>query len=251
MTDTPPYALLLSLIEERSAALRDAVAAAPELAARVPGCPEWTLHDLVAHLGAVHRFWAVVVARGDEAGPPPPEQLGDREPRGDLSTWSADSTDLLLTALRAAEPESPCWTWWAESGAPMTAGAVARHQVQEAAVHAFDAQETIGKPEPLPAAVAVDGVAEFLSVGLASQGPWPHRPARLAFAAVDGPTHLVDLSPSGVTLDPAASGEPLVTVHAPASDLVLAFYGRIPFSDLRVEGDASVLAELRAWSDTA
>jgi hypothetical protein len=37
MTDTPPYAELLSLIDDRSAALRDAVAAAADLGARVPG----------------------------------------------------------------------------------------------------------------------------------------------------------------------------------------------------------------------
>jgi hypothetical protein len=42
----------------------------------------------------------------------------------------------------------------------------------------------------------------------------------------------------------------VATVHAPASDLVLALYGRIPFDSLRVDGDRSVLAQLRAWSDT-
>jgi hypothetical protein len=38
------------------------------------------------------------------------------------------------------------------------------------------------------------------------------------------------------------------TVHASASDLVLALYGRVQFDDFRVEGDRSVLAELRGWS---
>ena len=61
----------------------------------------------------------------------------------------------------------------------MTAGAVARHQAQEAAVHAWDAQKTIGKPEPIPASVAVDAVAEFLEVTLGSQGPWPPGPDRV------------------------------------------------------------------------
>src|SRR3954468_17941373 len=191
MTDTPPYAQLLSLIDERLATLRDAVAAAPDLAARVPGCPSWTLRDLVAHVGAVQRFWAVLVALADDSAPPRPEQRPDQDPEGDLLQWSAESTRLLLDALDAAGPASPSWAWWAPSGAPLTAGAVARHQVQEAAVHAFDAQETIGRAEPVPAAVAVDGVAEFLSVGLGSQGLWPGRPARVAFSAVDGPTHVV------------------------------------------------------------
>jgi uncharacterized protein (TIGR03083 family) len=237
----------LSLIDSRSAALRSAVAAAPELAAKVPGCPDWALADLVEHLGGVQRFWAVVVSSADDSGPPPREEAGFESPTGDLVAWSAESTRVLLEALRAAGPASPSWAWWVASGAPLTAEAVARHQVQEAAVHAYDAQETIGKPESLPGAVAVDGVAEFLSVPLASMGAWPHRPARIAFAAIDGPTYVIDLSPSGVSLDPAASGAPLATVHGSASELVLGLYNRIPLDGLHVEGDSAVLGELKGW----
>jgi uncharacterized protein (TIGR03083 family) len=260
MTTTPPsadrsyadlpYADLLTLIDERSAAFRDAVAAAPDPTARVPGCPDWALADLVEHVGGVQRFWAVVVSAADDTGPPPPEQTDFESPTGDLVAWSAESTRLLLDALRAADPQAPSWAWWAASGTPLTAVAVARHQVQEAAVHTYDAQETIGRPGPLPAAVAVDGVAEFLSVGLASQGPWPDRPVRIAFTATDGPTYVVDLSPSGVSVDPAPAGSPLVTVHAAASDLVLALYNRIPLTALPAEGDPAPLTELRAWIDS-
>lgn len=250
MPDTPPFPELLALIEDRSAALRSAVAIAPSLEARVPGCPEWSLHDLVAHLGRVQRFWAVTTALADPGAPPTAEERGDLDPHGDLMTWFTGSTDRLLDALRAAGPDRPAWTWWAASGAPMTAGAIARHQVQEAAVHAFDAQESAGKPEPLPAAIAVDGVAEFLSVGLASNGAWPHRPARVAFTATEGPAWLVDLSPAGVQFAPAAGGDPVTTVHGSASDLVLALYGRIPDADLRVDGDRTVLTDLKSWSDT-
>ncbi|SDT62071.1 maleylpyruvate isomerase family mycothiol-dependent enzyme [Actinoplanes derwentensis] len=250
MTSTPPFPELLSLIENRSAALREAVAAAPDRTARVPGCPDWSLTDLVAHLGAVHRFWAATVSEADDSRPPAPERIGDREPHGDLLEWSAASTALLLAALRDAGPEDPSWAWWAGSGAPLTAGAVARHQVQEAAVHAYDAQETIGRPEPLPAAVAVDGVGEFLSVGLGSLGAWPHRPARVGFHAVEGPSWTLDLSPVGARQGPAASGEPVTRVQATASDLVLALYCRIPLSAVRVDGDRSVAEQLTVWSNS-
>ena len=241
---------LLALVDDRSAALRSAAAAASSLEARVPGCPDWTLTDLICHLGAVQRFWAVVVRLADPSAPPTAEQRGDTDPRGDLLEWSAESTALLLDALRAAGPERPAWAWWAESGAPMTAAAIARHQVQEAAVHAYDAQEAAGEPAPLPAAVAMDGVAEFLSVGMASLGKWPHRPARVAFTAIEGPSWVVDLSPAGVQLDPAASGEPVTTVHGSASDLVLALYKRIPVDAVRLDGDRSVFGEMLAWSAT-
>ncbi|HWS32772.1 MAG TPA: maleylpyruvate isomerase family mycothiol-dependent enzyme [Actinoplanes sp.] len=250
MTSTPPFPDLLPLIESRSAALRDAVAAAPDRTARVPGCPDWALTDLVAHLGAVHRFWAATVADADDSRAPSAERIGDREPHGDLLEWSAASTELLLAALRDAGPESPSWAWWSDSGAPLTAAAVARHQVQEAAVHAYDAQETIGRAEPLPAAVAVDGVGEFLSVGLASLGAWPHRPARVGFQAIEGPSWTLDLSPAGAKEGPAASGDPVTRIQATASDLVLALYARIPLSEVRIDGDRAVAGQLIAWSNS-
>jgi uncharacterized protein (TIGR03083 family) len=239
----------LALIDGRSAALRSAVAAAPSLTARVPGCPEWTLVDLVEHLGGVQMFWAVVVSSADASAPPPAEKTNFDSPTGDLVSWSESATRQLLDALGAAGPSSPSWAWWGASGAPLTALAVARHQVQEAAVHARDAQETIGAAAPLPSAVAVDGVAEFLSVGLASLGPWPGKPVSVTFAVSDGPAHLVDLSSSGVSFDPPSPGSPAVTVHGSANELVLGLYNRIPLDGLRVEGDAAVLGELKTWAN--
>src|ERR1700722_4947100 len=198
---TPDFADLLDMIEERSAALRTAAAdAGPQ--ARGPGCPAWSGRALVPPLGEVHRFWAADVAAGPAAEPPDDDQVPDREPAAGLPTaellaWSAASTDTLLAAPRAAGPDRPCWTWWAASGAPMTSGAVARHQVHEAAVHAFDAQEAAGHAGPLPAGLAADGIGEFLTVGLASSGAWPFAPARVALTAPGGPAWLVELSDAG------------------------------------------------------
>lgn len=45
----------------------------------------------------------------------------------------------MLDAMRAAGPDRGCWTWWGNSQAPETSGAVARHQIQEIAVHTYDA----------------------------------------------------------------------------------------------------------------
>jgi len=223
-------------ISDRSAALRSAVAAAPSLQARVPGCPEWTLADLTEHLGGVQMFWAVVVSAGGLDKPAVPDFPS---PTGDLVPWSEAATNQLLDALRAAGPSAPSWAWWGSSGAPLNAGAVARHQVQEAAVHARDAQETIGRAEPLPSAVAVDGVAEFLSVPLASMGPWPGAPARIVFAPSDGPAQELEL---GTAPDSVA-----LTVHGTAGELVLGLYNRIPLDSLRSEGDTALLGELKAW----
>lgn len=244
---TPPYPELLTLIDERASALR--AAAAGNLEARVPGCPDWSVRDLVVHLGEVHRFWAATVSAGPSDTPLSEEAVGDRTFSGDLFAWSAESTRLLLDALRDTDPDRGCWTWWGASGAPMTAGAVARHQVQEAAVHAYDAQDAAGRPEPVPAAIAVDAVPEFLQVSLGSLGTWPHRPARLALSAVEGPTWLLDLTPRGATPDPAPSGEPLATVQAPASDLLLLLFKRIGPGAVTIKGDRAAVDELLSWID--
>ena len=244
---TPPYPELLSLVDERSSALRDA--AAGNLEARVPGCPDWKVRDLVEHLGEVHRFWAATVLAGPSDTPPSAAAIGDRTPSGDLFAWSAESTRLLVDALRDTDPDRGCWTWWGASGAPMTAGAVARHQVQEAAVHAYDAQDAAGRAEPVPAAIAVDAVPEFLQVSLGSLGKWPHRPARLALSAVEGPTWLLDLTPEGATPDPAPSGEPVATVRASASDLLLILFKRIGLDAVTITGDRAVVGELLSWID--
>jgi hypothetical protein len=88
----PAFDDLLSQIEDRSAALRAAAAGTPAQA-RVPGCPDWSLHDLIAHLGGVQRFWAAVVQAGPADGPP--DDVPGSEPQGDLLAWSAESAAVI------------------------------------------------------------------------------------------------------------------------------------------------------------
>lgn len=70
MTESLEFSALLQLIDERSAAFGSAVAAASSLEAPVPSCPEWTLFDLVQHLGTGQRWWAAIVAAGPAEAPP-------------------------------------------------------------------------------------------------------------------------------------------------------------------------------------
>src|SRR5882724_9580833 len=115
---TPEFPDLLRLIDERSTAFRAAVAAAPGLDVQVPTCPEWTLFDLVRHLGQVHRFWAAIAAAGPFARPAKSASEGapaaPRE-REALLAWSAASTQQLLHALRDVGPDRGCWTRWGKS----------------------------------------------------------------------------------------------------------------------------------------
>jgi uncharacterized protein (TIGR03083 family) len=249
--ETLNFSDMVALVEDRSAALR-AAAAQAGFAARVPGCPDWQVFDLIAHLGEVQLFWAAVVGAGEADGPPSDDVVGDTEPHGDLLTWSAEATSRLAAELREAGPDRMCWTWWESSGAPMTSGAVARHQVQEAAVHAYDAEQAAGHGEPLPPAVAADGVGEYLTVELPTNGPWPYEPATVVLETGPGGNWLIDLGPLGARVLRGADhgdAKPVVTVTADPSDMVLAFYRRSYPGELDVEGDSELLPQLLTWPD--
>ncbi|MFF5860238.1 maleylpyruvate isomerase N-terminal domain-containing protein [Streptomyces sp. NPDC012751] len=256
MRTTLDFPELLRLIDERSAALRAVAAAASSPDEQVPTCPGWTLFDLVRHLGEGHRRWAATVAAGpaDTRVSVPPDAEAVPRAREALLAWSAESTRRLLDALREGGPDRGCWTWWGTSQSPRTSGAVARHQVQEAAVHTYDAQITVGAAQPLPDEVALDGVDEFLSTCCATTSPWPHEPAAVDFHATEGLSWRLSLSADGARAtrlpapdDPAGEGPAAAAARGTAGELVLTLYGRIPVDSLKLDGDRRLFDLLQAW----
>ena len=253
MDKTLEFADLLRLMDQRSTAFRTAVAAAPSLDLQVPTCPEWTLFDLVQHLGDGRRKWAAIVAAGPADAPPAiAAPVAPRE-REALLAWFAASTAELLEALREAGPDRGCWTWWGPSQSPQTTGAVARHQLQQVAVHTYDAQVTIGAPQPLPVEVALDGVDEFLTTCCATTAAWPHKPAVVDYHATEGRSWRLWLSADGARTArlSGSAGEGLeaadVSAWGTANELVMFVYGRIRMDSLRLAGDRRVFDQLIAW----
>lgn len=249
MTQTPAFEDLLTLVEDRSAALRSSAAASPGLDVRVPSCPDWSLRNLVEHLTDVHRFWTAAVTAGPSEKPPTVAPADDTLSAG-LLARSAAATQGLIAALRSAGPTLGCWTWWGDSDVPMTSGAVARHQIQEAAVHAFDAQLATGTPQPIPAAVALDGIAEFIGVSHGTASPWPHEPTRIGLHAAEGESWLVDLTAPGSRIIDGPH-ETAASLHGSASNLLLTLHRRLPLDSLRSEGDRATLQNLLSWPDLA
>ncbi|MFE2721577.1 maleylpyruvate isomerase N-terminal domain-containing protein [Kitasatospora sp. NPDC059327] len=262
MTTTLAFPALLRLIDERSTAFRAAIAAAPSLDVQVPTCPEWTLFDLAQHIGEGRRDWAATVA----AGPAPAKSVAAGAPaapreREALLAWLAESTEQLVDALREAGPDRGCWNWWETSQSPQTSGTVARHQLLQFAVHTYDAQITIGAPQPLPAEVALDGVEEFLSTCVATTSAWPHKPATIDFHASEGRSWRLSLSADGArTARLPGTGTPPATGQAPdaatasargtADELVLILHDRIPFDSVELDGDRTLFDQLSAWDPT-
>ena len=76
MTTGIPFDRMVALVDGRSAAFRSALAGA--LDERVPGCPDWSARDLIAHLGEVQRFWAQVIIAGKPDAPPDDADVPER-----------------------------------------------------------------------------------------------------------------------------------------------------------------------------
>ena len=256
--ETLEFADLLQLMDERATAFRTAVDAAPSLDAQVPTCPEWTLFDLAQHLGDGRRKWAAIVAAGPADAPPVVAAPVAPREREALSAWFAESTRELLDALRTAGPDRGCWTWWGPSQSPQTTGSVARHQLQQVAVHTYDAQVTLGAPQPLPDEVALDGVDEFLTTCVATTFAWPHEPAVIDYHAIEGPSWRIWFSADGARTarltPPVADVDPglaYVSARGTANELVMFFYGRIQMDSLELDGDRRVFDQLIAWEPGA
>jgi len=192
-------------------------ARATELSAAVPACPDWTMADLIWHLGEVQHFWTQIVDRRLQS----PDQVA-REHRPadpDLGDWFDRVAARLVEALGGADPDTEVWTWSDQH----SVGWVQRRMAQETAVHRWDAQSAGGGGEPIAADLAVDGVDEFVR-----------------FMVPDGPPVLdqVRLTASeGGQWDLGPAGGRRVELAGGASDLLLVLWRRLPLERIEVRGD--------------
>ncbi|GLY54182.1 maleylpyruvate isomerase family mycothiol-dependent enzyme [Lentzea sp. NBRC 102530] len=236
-----PFPDLLRLIEERTAAFCATIATAPDLGAQVPTCPDWTLFDLVGHLGDGRRKWAGIVTHGLT------ERTPVEAPREGLLEWMTESTRLLVTALEKAGPDQECWGWWGESQSSLTVATAARRQLHEVAAHTYDAQLAVGAPQPIPAEIAVDGVDEFLMTCFSTSSPWPHAPAVVDYHLTEGGQWRIKLSAEGARVVELDGTAPDATAEGAAHDFLMVFYGRGSLEPLKVDGDVRVLEQLGEW----
>jgi uncharacterized protein (TIGR03083 family) len=225
-----------------------AAARAAELTAPVPPCPNWTVWDLVRHLGVVYHWQRTHFVRGETSEPTHERTTA---PDGEaVYDWFAEQHAAVLDALAGLDPQTPAWNW---SVRPETGDFWHRRMAQETAVHRWDAQSAAVLPQPIEPRLAADGVAEVLEVFLPGgrrKGPedadgvvrlvatdtgdeWAIRVRGADLAVLDTGT-LLDAGPGAQS---AAAGT--------ASDLLLALWGRVRFDVLRVEGDQRLLSALR------
>jgi uncharacterized protein (TIGR03083 family) len=227
-----------------------AAAARDHLTRPVQHCPGWSVADLVRHLTEVHWFWATIA---EELPHSPPEQ--SRKPAraadADLVDVFETGAARLVQVLRSADQSAACWTWAPQA---QTVAFITRHQVQEAAVHHWDAADAGGAPWDVDPTAAADCVDEFLHYSVSSDADHedpPGEPLAGTFVVratdtgdswtiADGNLPGTILVTSGTTAAPAVEGT--------AARLLLWLYGRADLHTSEVPRD--LLARFRALTYT-
>jgi uncharacterized protein (TIGR03083 family) len=245
----------LNVIEEFATAAEwfAVTVASADLRAGVPTCPGWTVYELVTHLGNIHA-WAATVVETGQAAPEQNDEPAARKAKA-VAEWYAGKAEDLYRALRAVDPDRPCWTFvdGAASDRDRPAGGTVRfwrrRQLHETTIHGLDLASTLRGadrerlgPGETDAALAEDGVDEVLRVFLRRMHARGHPTtltAPLVLLASDTgrawtltprpappPVGPVPPQPRGSVGEPApasAEGPPLVVDRQhPAADLVAA-----------------------------
>lgn len=217
----------------------------------VPTCPGWTLTDLAAHVGRLHRWVNETLRRRSrvridfrEAGAPPATW-------GEYDDWLATGCADLTARLRADGPDVDVWIWTKARHGSL---AWARRMLHETAIHRADAELALGGYPVVDPLVAADGIDELLDA-------LPHAAyfsPGVRELTGDGETlhwHATDTPPDDraewlITLEAdgyrwtRAHARGAVAVRATVSDLYLFAYARRTAHDPEIEviGDTALLA---------
>ncbi|GHE07615.1 hypothetical protein GCM10010339_53050 [Streptomyces alanosinicus] len=227
-----------------------------DLSATVPTCPDWSLEDLVRHMGGALRWVDTLVrTRAQENVPPERVPLAKGpEKRGDaaaLDEWLAQTGELVVGALREAGPDAEVWAF---AGVP-NAGFWARRMTHEITVHRADATLAAGLPYEVAPDIAADAVDEWLQIVQWAQRNMPKDPKRDLRRPGDSiHLHATDTEPAldaewlidldGEVIDWRRGHEKAtVALRGPLSSLLLAFYGRLPLDapGLEILGERELL----------
>lgn len=209
----------------------------------VPTCPEWSLKQLVRHLGRGDR-WAATIVAERSAEYVDPRAVEDGTPRDDQTDWLLGGVRVLLDAVDRTGAQTPVWTFLG----PRPAGWWIRRRLHETVVHRADAALALGRPFGVDPEIAADAISEYLERAvIRAGGDRPLAPGQsLHLHATD--QHLGTAGewtilgrPDGIAVD-HEHGKATAAVRGPARDLLLALVRRGTVAELGLElhGDDTV-----------
>ncbi|AQZ61971.1 unnamed protein product [[Actinomadura] parvosata subsp. kistnae] len=225
--------------------LHDRDATAP-----VPTCPEWTLADLVDHVGGTQRMVTMLV--GEQLAEPSKAFAAYVPAPTDSSQWRAWLTDGAAEARQAFASVTDDTPVWDPSGAAAGVPFWSRRLFGEVCVHRADAAAALGLPYELAPELAVAALEDWLGT-LTSRGYWENRPGfadamrgngqTLHFHATDAPGEWVARREPDMVVLEHGHTKADVAVRGPATDLLLVISRRRPLDatpTLDVQGDRAL-----------
>lgn len=198
--------------------------------APVPTCPGWTVRDLVAHQGTVHR-WAAATIRGFSLDTQAVDAEG-LQIRDQLEWLDMGARDLLQALVDA--PDDLEGEFFLHD-APPARLAWARRQCHETTIHAYDAMAAAAGAAP-PAAstwikprLAADGVDELLTGFLPrprTKFRMPSPTTVLVEATDTGDAWTLRLGPDAAVTTRGGGDDIDATLRGSAAGLYLALWNR-------------------------
>lgn len=221
-----------------------------DLGVQVPSCPDWTVNQLLRHVGYGHR-WTDEMLR---------ERLPEvdltrsmsmdvmayaDETAAELGPWLKEGATSLASALQAVDPDEMIVTLGGHPGPRLWS----RRIMQETVIHRWDAVTALGVPFELDLDVAADNLAEWTRFAL----PFAFLTRPAETAPLVGPGNTVHLHATDFDCElvidltgpmPAVREgheKAAVALRGPVVDLVLAVYRRRSVEGLEVFGDRELL----------
>lgn len=138
----------------------------------VPTCPEWTLADLVQHVGATQRMVTMLVAeRMTEPSQAFAREVSAPTDPSEWGPWLTRTATEAQEAFGSVTDDTPVWDPSGDSaGVPFWS----RRLFGEISVHRADAAATLDLPYELAPEAAVAALVDWLDT-LTSRGYWHNR----------------------------------------------------------------------------
>ncbi|AWS49268.1 maleylpyruvate isomerase family mycothiol-dependent enzyme [Streptosporangium sp. 'caverna'] len=249
-----------AIVEHTRRLVESAAAAGPDAA--VPTAPEWTITDLVEHMGQTQHWVAEIIERRITDPTQLPTQMAvlPTDPR-EWQAWLSESAQRVASAcsddaldapvFNPAGDKRPGTRFWMTS------------VLNETVVHGFDAANAAGRPADLDADIAAALISNHLA--MLTSPTWEMQRSESAHAirgtgqtlqwlatdtVDDAGAWFVERRPDGATWQPATQRAD-VTVTGPARSLLLILTRRLPLTDgeattVSVDGDTDLAQQ---WLD--
>ncbi len=228
----------LAVLQREGDAFADSIARA--LNTPVASCEPWVGTDLLWHMIEVHYSWKFIA----HTHLMNPDDYVPRSKPTDQDLLAEYRTGLndLIDVLSSLDPARSCWTW---AGIQDVAWVI-RRMAHETAVHAWDAHCATGVTQEIDAALASDGIDEFVQVMVKND-------IREEAGSLSGSVHIhcTDVEGEWLIVPTDASDVVVTREHAKgdcairgsAQNILLALWRRIPMSSLEIIGNADVATQ--------